>query len=60
MDKPEHTYQFYMSNGEHIMADADNIFAYSDEVILQKTENGVKTTFLHVNTNHLMAWEIVR
>ena len=58
--KPEHTYCFYMSNGEHIMMDADDIFAYSDEVILQKSVNGARKTFLHVNTKYLMAWEIVR
>ena len=58
--KPEHTYCFYMSNGEHITADADHIFVYSDEVILQKEENGTRKTFMHINTAFLMAWEMQR
>jgi hypothetical protein len=49
-----------MSNGEHITADADHIFVYSDEVILQKEENGARKTFMHINTAFLMAWEMQR
>lgn len=56
--KPEHTYCFYMSNGEHIMTDADTLEVLEDSVLLQKEDQA--QPFMQIFKSSLMAWEVIR
>lgn len=38
--KPKHTYCFYMSNGEHIMTDADTLEVLEDSVPASEGRSG--------------------
>ena len=57
-DKPKHTYQFYMANGEHIMADANDIDIFEDCVALKKDDSNIP--YMVISKTHLMAWECIR
>ena len=54
----EHTYQFYMMNGEHILIDADRMNVLDDCILLYIKEADMP--FMQVFKSHLMAWEAVR
>lgn len=56
--KPEHTYCFYMSNGEHIMEDADNMDVLDDCVLLHRECEA--QPFMQIFKSSLMAWEVIR
>ena len=56
--KPEHIYCFYMSNGEHIMTDADTLEVLEDSVLLQKEDQA--QPFMQIFKSSLMAWEVIR
>ena len=58
--KPEHTYCFYMSNGEHIQTDADEIYQRDDEIALSRIVDGELKVFMHVSNKFLMALEEIR
>lgn len=53
MNKPEHTYCFYMSNGEHITIDADSLT--ENPTYIHAILNG--ETLMAVSKAYLMAWE---
>ena len=57
MNKPKHTYCFYMSNGEHITVDADDIYPRDEEIALCKDVEGEPKIFMHVYNKYLMACE---
>lgn len=54
----KHTYCFYMSNGEHIMEDADTLEVLEDSVLLQKADQA--QPFMQIFKSSLMAWEVIR
>ena len=56
--KPKHTYCFYMSNGEHIMTDADTLEVLEDSALLQKADQA--QPFMQIFKSSLMAWEVIR
>lgn len=56
--KPKHTFCFYMSNGEHIMTDADTLEVFEDSVLLQKVDQA--QPFMQIFKSNLMAWEVIR
>ena len=56
--KPEHTYCFYMSNGEHIMEEADSMDVLDDCVLLHRESEA--QPFMQIFKSHLMAWEVNR
>ena len=56
--KPEHTYCFYLSNGEHIMEEADSMDVLDDCVLLHRESEA--QPFMQIFKSHLMAWEVNR
>ena len=58
MNKPAHTYCFYMVNGEHLMVDADSMDVNPEILILHKDE--YEQPFMFVYVKDLMAWEAIR
>lgn len=56
--KPKHTYCFYMSNGEHIMTDADTLEVLEDSVLLKRNDQA--QPFMQIFKSSLMAWEVIR
>ena len=56
--KPEHTYCFYMKNGEHLIIDADSMTVHDEFITLDKHEH--TTNFMCVYKKDLMAWEVIR
>lgn len=54
--KPEHTYCFYMSNGEHIMTDADRLEENATYIHVIKEDD----VFMAITKEYLMAWEQIR
>lgn len=55
----KHTYCFYMTNGEHLMIDADGIIVCDDFIkITRDKDNG--EVFMVVYKKNLMAWEVIR
>lgn len=57
--KYEHTYCFYMTNGEHLMIDADDITICDDFVKAHRDNDGDQIFFV-VYKKDLMAWEVIR
>ena len=57
--KYEHTYCFYMTNGEHLMIDADDMTVYDDFIKVHR-EKDKRRNFMAVYKKDLMAWEVVR
>lgn len=58
MNKPEHTYCFYMTNGEHLMIDADSMDVGTEILTLHKNE--YEQPFMFVYVKDLMAWEAIK
>lgn len=57
--KLKHTYCFYMTNGEHLMIDADDMTIYNDFIKAHR-DNDDGQIFFVVYKKDLMAWEVVR
>ena len=57
--KFKHTYCFYMTSGEHLMIDADEI-TIRDYYIEVRREKDDGKTFMVIYKKDLMAWEVVR
>ena len=57
--KFKHTYCFYMTNGEHLMIDADNANIYDDFISVHREKDGDQN-FMVIYKKNLMAWEVVR
>lgn len=58
--KPKHTYCFYMTNGEHLMIDADEMNVDIENEIISVFKEPYDVPFMQVFTNNLIAWEAVR
>ena len=56
--KPEHIYCFYMSNGEHIMVEADLMVDCTEHYELYKDND--RKPFMQVFKGSVMAWEVNR
>lgn len=54
-----HTYCFYMTNGEHLMIDADDMTICDDFIKLHRDKHG-DVCFMNVYKKDLMAWEVIR
>lgn len=54
----KHTYCFYMSNGEHIMVDAEEMDVLDDCVLLKRNDQA--QPFMQIFKSSLMAWEVIR
>ena len=54
-----HTFCFYMTNGEHLMIDADDM-AICDDFIQVHREKDNDEIFMVVYKSNLLAWEVVR
>lgn len=57
--KFKHTYCFYMTNGEHLMIDADNMTICDDFIRVCRDKDGDEV-FMVIYKKDLMAWEVVR
>ena len=57
--KFKHTYCFYMTNGEHLMIDADDC-TICDDFIKCHREKDEDQIFMVVYKKNLMAWEVVK
>ena len=57
--KFKHTYCFYMTNGEHLMIDADEMIISEDHIRVCRDKDGDEV-FMVVYKKDLMAWEVVR
>ena len=57
--KCKHTYCFYMTNGEHLMIDADDM-TICDNLIKVHREKDDDEIFMVIYKKDLMAWEVVR
>ena len=57
--KFKHTYCFYMTSGEHLMIDADNITIRDYYIEVYREKDGGKY-FMAIYKKDLMAWEVVR
>ncbi len=54
-----HTYCFYMTNGEHLMIDADDMTICDDFIKLHRNKDD-KQNFMNVYKKDLMAWEVIK
>ena len=54
-----HTYCFYMTNGEHLMIDADDCIIRDDYIQVHRKKDN-NEIFMVVYKDNLMAWEVVR
>ena len=54
-----HTFCFYMTNGEHLMIDADDM-TICDDLIQVHREKDNDEIFMVVYKSNLLAWEVVR
>ena len=57
--KFKHTYCFYMTNGEHLMIDADDCIVGDDYIQVHREKDGDQI-FMVIYKKDLMAWEVVR
>ena len=57
--KYAHTYCFYMTNGEHLMFDADDMTICDEFIKLHRNKNG-NECFCFVYLHCLMSWEVIR
>lgn len=57
--KFQHTYCFYMTNGEHLMIDADDMTICDDFIKIHR-ERDEDQIFMVIYKKNLMAWEVVR
>lgn len=57
--KYKHTYCFYMTNGEHLMIDADDMTICDDFIKTHREKDGDEI-FMVIYKKDLMAWEAVR
>lgn len=57
--KFKHTYCFYMTNGEHLMIDADDMTVCDDFIKVHKEKDGGEN-FMVIYKKDLMVWEVVR
>lgn len=55
----EHVYCFYMTNGEHIMVDADDMTICGDYFKLHR-EKDDNQVFMNVYKKDVMAWEVIK
>ena len=55
----KHTYCFYMTNGEHLMIDADDMTICDDFIKTHREKDGDQI-FMVIYKKDLMAWEVVR
>lgn len=55
----KHTYCFYMTTGEHLMIDADDMTICDDFIKLHR-EKDDDQNFMVVYKKDLMAWEVIR
>lgn len=57
--KFKHTYCFYMTNGEHLMIDADDMIVCDNFVKVHREKDG-NENFMVIYKKDLMAWEVIR
>lgn len=57
--KFKHTYCFYMTNGEHLIIDADEMIICDDYIKVHREKDGDEI-FMVVYRKDLMVWEVVR
>ena len=57
--KFKHIYCFYMTNGEHLMIDADDM-TICDDFIKAHRDNDDDQMFFVAYKKDLMAWEVIR
>lgn len=57
--KFKHTYCFYMTSGEHLMIDADEITVRNYYIEVRREKDDGKY-FMVIYKKDLMAWEVVR
>ena len=54
-----HTYCFYMTNGEHLMIDADDMTICANFIKVHREKDNDEN-FMVVYKNNLLVWEVVR
>ena len=57
--KFKHTYCFYMTNGEHLMIDADGMTICDNYIRVCRDKDGGEV-FMVIYKKDLMAWEVAR
>lgn len=57
--KYRHTYCFYMTNGEHLSIDADEMTICDDFIKVHREKDGDQI-FMVVYRKDLMAWKVLR